>query len=322
MWVSSIEGSPTIQKGISMFRGHGVRIILLGYVCCASAALGLDYDPNDFAVEVVDYVQGSNVPSDFISGELFNDPSVALGRPTLTTTGDGWFISLDTPVPLVPTGPSFRSFEIVTVGNGGYLTLKFSHPVADDENNPYGVDFLIFGNSMQSGVAWRNGNPEDTVVGGGAHSEPGIVSVSQDGVTWYSFSDGPYADGFAPTASYRWDSVNDEWSEELDPTRPVDPEVDVDGMNMAEMIDAYEGSAGGTGFDLADVGLDWIMYVRIEDDPAGTWTSEVDAVADVSSCGDYKHPLPAGDINGDCRVDMGDLAVIAENWRKCTWDCK
>ena len=301
---------------------HGARFIFLVSACCASVAMGLDYDPNDFATEVIDYVQGADVPIDFISGELFNDPATGLGRPTLMTTGDGWYIPLDTPVPVVPTGPAFRSFEIVTVGNDGRLTLKFSHPVANDENNLYGMDFIIFGNSMQIGPAWQNGNPEDTIVGDATYAEPGIVSVSQDGINWYTFSSGPYADSFAPTAGYRWDSVNDEWADELDPTRPVDPELNVGGMSMAQMIDAYDDSAGGTGFDIADVGLDWIMYVRIEDDPASNATTEIDAVADVSSCGDYRHPFPRGDINEDCRVDFADLAVLAEHWLECTWDCQ
>lgn len=301
---------------------YGAGFIFLVSACCAPVALGLDYDPNDFATEVVDYVQGAGVGRDFISDELFNDPETALGRPTSMTTGDGWYIPVDMLVPVVPMGPAFRSFEIVTVGNGGHLTLRFSHPVANDKNNLYGMDFIIFGNSMQSGPAWRNGNPEDTVAGDVTHSEPGIVSVSQDGINWETFSSGPYADSFAPTAGYRWDSLNDEWTDELDPTRPVDPGLNVGGMSMAQMIDAYDGSAGGTAFDIAEVGLDWIIYVRIEDDPGSSATSEIDAVADVSSCGDYRHALPRGDINEDCSVDFADLAVLAEHWLECTWNCK
>lgn len=295
-----------------------------GCVLLACRAAAYEYDPNDFAVEVVEYVQGSGVPQDFISGALFNDPTAALGRPTLNTTGDGWYVPLSTQVPIVPIGPAFRSFEVVSIGRGGSLTLKFSHAVANDRHNPHGVDFIVFGNAMQaiqSGPAWRNGNPEDTVVTQATYGEPGIVSVSQDGVVWHTFSSGPYADTFAPTAGYRWDSVADAWAEELDPTRPVNPLLKVDGMNVAQMIDAYDGSAGGTGFDIGVLGLDWIQYVRIEDDPASMGTTEIDAVADVSSCGDYKHPYPPGDVNEDCRVDMADLAVLAENWLACTWRC-
>ncbi len=41
---------------------------------------------------------------------------------------------------------------------------------------------------------------------------------------------------------------------------------------------------------------------------------EVDAVSDVSGCGDYKNPFPAGDINHDCRTDWADLEILTKNW--------
>jgi hypothetical protein len=318
-----------------------------------------DYDPNDFAIEVVEYVEGDGVGSDWITKQPFNDPNAALGKPALETTGDGWFIPVTEKVPVVPLYPPFRAYELVTIGNGGHLTVKFSHPIANDENNPYGIDFIIFGDAYQiigEGQEWSNGNPEDTLVSVSVTSEPGIVAVSQDGESWYYFTSGPYADGFAPTAGRQWDDVNDLWTEELDPTRPVDPNLNVGGMSLAEMITAYDGSAGGTGFDIGELGLQWIQYIRIEDDPNSEVTTEIDAIADVSCCGDYKHPYPVGDLNKDCRVDYDDFdlmilywkteigssddpAVIADingdgivnfddwllmadNWLECTWQCE
>ncbi len=276
------------------------------------------YDPNDFAVEVVSYVEGVGVGNDWISGEPFNDPNSALGAPALETTGDGWFIPADETVPVVPVSPPFRAFELVTIGNGGQLTLKFSHPVADDDNNPYGIDFIIFGDAYQiigGGQGWTNGNPEEITVSEAFAADPGIVEVSQDGETWYSFSSGPYADSFAPTAGRQWDDVNDVWTGYLDPTRPVDPDLNVEGKNLAAMIRAYDGSAGGTGFDIAQVGLEWIQYVRILDDPDSSGTTEIDAAADVSCCGDYKHPHPVGDVTGDCRVDYDDFEMLILRWK-------
>jgi hypothetical protein len=35
-------------------------------------------------------------------------------------------------------------------------------------------------------------------------------------------------------------------------------------------------------------------------------------------CGDANHPYPSGDLNGDCRVNLADLAIIASNWMVCT----
>ena len=283
-----------------------------------------DYDPCDFAVEVVSYIEGADVRSyeDPIDWEYYNDPTAALGRPTAITTGDDYGyggIPIEEDVVVVPVYPPFRSFEIVSIGNGsGALTLKFNHRVADDENNPYGIDLIVFGNSRQSGAGWwMNGNPEGFGVFGDIYAERGIVSVSQDGQTWYTFSNGPYADDFAATAGFDWDEDDDVWGDELNPTRPIDPALtaaDYGGMTLAEMIDAYDGSAGGTGFDIAELGLDWIEYVRISDNPVGSTTSEVDAVADVSCCGDYRHRFPPGDITRDCWVDEYDLVVLLSNW--------
>jgi hypothetical protein len=258
-------------------------------------------DANDFAAEVVEYVQGEGVGTDWLSRRLFNDPNAALGRPALETTGDGWYVPVTENVPVVPVYPPFRASELVTIGQGGHLTVKFNRPVADDADNPYGIDFIVFGDTYQiigKGQGWTGGNPEEIILGGSVSAEPGLVAVSPDGRTWYRFASGPYADGFAPTAGRRWDDVNDVWAEELDPTRPVDPVLtarDMEGMTLAEMIAAYDGAAGGTGFDLQwldpkdyaalpvdpNTGSRWIQYVRIEDDPDSSLTTEIDAIADV-----------------------------------------
>lgn len=321
-------------------------LIIFITICLSFTAtcFALDYDANDFLIEVIEYVEGSGVGSDWITGQPFNDPCTALGRPTLETTGEGFDIPIGQSVPVVPVYPPFRFFEIVTIGTDGHLTLKFNHQVANDKNNLYGIDLIIFGNTLQSASTWRNGNPENHTLGGTNNADMGIVSVSQDGITWYSFTnnpafmsddanfiklipeanDGPFCDNFAPTASYNWDRVNDLWADELDPTRPIDPNLtaaDFSGNTLADMIDAYEGSAGGTGFDIGQLGLEWIMYVRIDNRPGSADKAEIDAIADVSACGDYKHPYPIGDLNGDCRVDFVDMASFTGNWLDCTWQC-
>ena len=315
-----------------------VALILLHF---ATTAAAYDYDANDFAAEVVSYIEGTGVGFDVISLEPYNQPETALGRPTLETTGD-LNIGPEISMVVVPVYPAWRSFEVVTIGIGGELILRFNHPVGNDENNLFGIDFIIFGNSrwrIEDGGSWGpESNPETVMVGGGFYTEQGVVSVSQDGNDWYEFSAGPYADDFAPTAGYKWDRVNDVWAEELDPTRPVDPNLNIDGFegnSVAEIIDAYDGSAGGTGFDIGTLGLEWIQYVRIKDDLLSPGTPEIDAIADVSCCGDYRHPYPLGDLNGDCRVnlqdfvivaadwvDILDFSVLADNWLECSWECE
>ena len=312
-----------------------IRIAFLGAGLCGTVLAGAaEYDANDFAAEVMDYVQGQGVGQDWLSRRAFNDPNSALGPPALQTSGDGWYVPAHESVPVVPVYPPFRAAELVTIGNGGQLTVRFNHPVADDENNLHGIDFIVYGDAYQiigQSAGWTGGNPEDIVLGGSVSAEPGLVAVSPDGRTWYHFSSGPYADSFAPTAGRQWDDGNDVWGEELDATRPVDPNLtapDLRGMTLAEMIRAYDGAAGGTGFDLRwldpndyaalpidpNTGSRWIQYVRIEDDPDSNVTTEIDALADVRCCGDYRHRYPVGDLNGDCRVDYEDVMLLGQYW--------
>ena len=60
----------------------------------------------------------------------------------------------------------------LSLGNfGGYIVYKYDTPIVNDPRNPYGVDFVIYGNSF----------------GNGGH-EPGYVQVSKDGETWYTLA--------------------------------------------------------------------------------------------------------------------------------------
>jgi hypothetical protein len=272
-----------------------------------AAALGYP-----FAASVVSYVSGTGVSySDWLSGDPFTDPETALGRPTVDTTGDDWYIDESEAVPVVAVYPAFRSFELTTIGKAGSLTLAFDHRVYDNPANPFGVDFIVFGNSFQvigSGEGWNNGDPRLTKNGGSAFVEKGVVSVSQDGVSWFAYPSGTNdkgADDFAPTLGRVYDTNRVEtalgdwnawWGGPTDPTVPVDPSLAPSNwvqMTVAEISERYRGSAGGTGFDIGELALGtdsvngrkWIQYVRVE--RSGSVNPEVDAVADVSPAVPY-----------------------------------
>ena len=72
-------------------------------------------------------------------------------------------------------GPSVAdNRSVVTLGDGGSITVKFNDPIWDDSRNPQGLDFIVFSNCIFSGgdpsIRWQ---------------EPAFVEVSPDGANWY-----------------------------------------------------------------------------------------------------------------------------------------
>lgn len=139
------------------------------------------------------------------------------------------------------------SLDVTSLGDGGAVVLEFEHDVIVDGPGP---DFLVFENPFQS-----SDSAPETVF-----AELGRVSVSQDGETWTSYP--CTADAYPYGACAGWHPVlaNAE-------TNPIDPPTL---------------EAGGDPFDLADVGLGWARYVRIEDRPeteGGVGTFDLDGVA-------------------------------------------
>lgn len=284
---------------------------------------------SDYAVEVVEY-SGSFGPSPY------NDPYAVLGKPaTRCLNLPGW--GADYRVKLVEPAYNIdidNNKVITTIGFGEYIVVKFDHKVVDYPHNPYGQDLIVFGNSFfGGGTASDATNMNTYFIDGGVFSEPVTVAVSQDGTTWHEFSAGPFADDYFPTQAYQWDRDNAKWTDvEMDFTKPVDPGLgfsDFSNITAADGIKLYDGSGGGTSFDLKDLsgydslavdpnsGCRWIQYVKLASNSNG----EVDAVADVAVCGDPTHPYPTGDITRDCRVDLWDLAVLAGSWLECTYKC-
>ena len=245
---------------------------------------------------------------DFTRGYDF--PEAALGRPAPQTPADHDHGLL--PVPLTPFMPAWGTGNIVSLCDyedlPGYITIEFDHPVVDDPNNPWGLDFIVFGNSFYSygGADYLTGfeNPTNAVVGDGMVAEPGIVEVSQDGTTWFTSPSRLDADALAPTLGYKLDPENANtnlfegnkwWGAKADPTYPVPPHGEgfiAQGTSLAQIATWYNGSAGGAAFDISELdlpathnGVKWFRYVRITnsnpDLGAGLSSCEIDAVADV-----------------------------------------
>jgi hypothetical protein len=251
----------------------------------ASANATYLYNPNDFAVQVVS-------STGLAANSLYSDPAAVLGRPALkfnnNTIANPQFRRVKLVEPAFNTG--LNNERLITTFNAGQaVTVKMGRKVYNDPANPYGIDLNVFGNAFfvagGGGFVSDATNLNTATVGGGIFDEPVRVSVSPDNVNWYTYVNGPTGDGLFPTNSYFWNRSTASWTDvETDPTKPVDPSItlaSLAGKTDANVLDLYKGSAGGTGFDLAESGFAWIEYVKFEG-LTGFSGGEIDAVAAVN----------------------------------------
>ena len=228
-----------------------------------------------FADSILSYNPGSGFATDFSSGRGLTNAAAALGEPSRSTPGTFGG-------PVDPFNPPYLNEQIVSVGAGGSLTVRLGAPILNLPSNRFGLDFTIFGNS---GFVITNGNfSGGGITDGslfGASSGSAIVSVSADNVTYFQLN---------PARSAPFDTLfptDGGGSFDL----PVDPTLvaaDFAGRGLAGIRELYQGSAGGTGFDLAwaqdaagqSVSLPEAQYVRIT---MLSGAAEIDGLAGVGA---------------------------------------
>jgi len=246
-----------------------------------------------FADRVVSYTPGLGVSPGYDS------PATSVGSPERMTGEVFQFVGAVTPF-----NPAFGTDEIVSIGGGGSLIVAFDEPIVDDPANPFGLDLIVFGNAgfIDSSFPLGVVSPTGSMFGVGSSPR---VSVSADGSSWFTLSGQP--DGLYPTLGYS--DLADAYSTvpgslTTDFTQPVNPALNAAGMSFAALVAAYDGSGGGTGFDLSSTGLGQISFVRFDNLADGPVTFEIDAVSDVSPI-----PAPGG-------VLMYGLCGVVLAWRR------
>mgnify|MGYP003632966033 CR=1 FL=1 len=251
-------------------------------VCAVALGSSAVVFASPFASEVVSYEAGAN------ANGSYTDANAALGEAS-RFTGLGVF-----PSGVTPFNPAFSADQLVSVGSGGSLTLRFDTAITDAASHRFGVDLIVFGNAFfvdQSFFDDDTSNdgtgilgPNPAIFGSSSVAE---VYVSADGQDWrlaattslnlfptlgYSdFTDAtPLAPGSVPT----------------DFTRAMDPALglaDLAGMDFADLVALYDGSGGGVGIDISGTGLTTARYVRI--DNTGSAAFNIDAVSVVPAPG-------------------------------------
>ena len=220
-----------------------------------------------FATGVAGYDAGS------AGGSGVNDPGTALGSPE-RFTGEGIF-----PQVVSPFNPVWRTNEIVQIGEGGFLTLQFDEPITNDDH-PFGVDFIVFGNGGFIDGDFPNGTVGDPAGTFGVNDM--LIEVSEDGTTFHSL--GAFSEGMYPAMGYVDAGPQDDTPGSIltNFQQPLDPALtlaDFAGLTYDQLVALYDGSGGGTPVDIAASGLSEVSFVRFS--VPGSGTVEIDAVSRV-----------------------------------------
>jgi hypothetical protein len=177
----------------------GLWPLVLAVLCCLARPASSRADPCADAVTSFSVGTNGGFQSDLL-------PNIVLGVP-------------------FGGGLTNGSTDVVSLGDGGSITLSFEDNVIVDRPGP---DFTVFENPF-------------LVPNVGIFIEAGIVSVSDDGVNFFTFPHNPMTfAGFA--------GVTPVFSNPDNGIDPRDPAV-----------------SGGDSFDLATVGLSQARFVRITD---------------------------------------------------------
>ena len=247
-----------------------IIIILLGLAALPGAS---ETRATQFAAEVVSYKSGVGIATDWSTGAGYTNKDAIVGPPARETPGK-WG------GPITPFSPPYLLAQILSIGEGGEVTLKFGKPIRDESINPFGLDFLVFGGA---GFTITNGD-----FGGGGITDGTLfgqddgetrVSVSADGDAWFVLDPkrAPAFDAYHPT-----DGSGDFGL----PVNPALDKGDFAAGGLAKFTELYDGSGGGTGYDLGwavdaagkPVALAQVRFVRLE---VLSGKAEIDAVSDV-----------------------------------------
>ncbi len=135
-----------------------------------------------------------------------------------------------------PCAAAFSPTELLSLGRGGSITLYFRRPIVDLP----GVDFTVFENPFYLACDTSR-----------VFAETGIVSVSKDGINFVEFAF-EVIDSLPIQSPRRYRGLAGvtPTNGAVSPLLPGSPN---------------QGRSGGDSFDLADVGLDTVYFVRITD---------------------------------------------------------
>lgn len=221
-----------------------------------------------YAEQVVSF-SGGGMPA---SGLGF--ASSALGEPSRFIADDNF------PGVVSPFNPPYKPNQIVSIGEGGQITLRLSHFAIPQASEP---EIGVFANVGFADNDFPNGLAGDPPFTFGIDSAE--VSVSEDGLAWTSLGSVTFdipTNGYTDSASPFADSPGSSLSDFQQPFTGA--LSDFAGRTYAggggDMLDLLAGSGGGTWLDISSTGLAKVGYVQFAlADNNGSMNFELDAVS-------------------------------------------
>jgi hypothetical protein len=167
-----------------------------------------------------------------------------LGEPE-RFTGEGLF-----PAAVTPFNPPWLTSEVVSIGEGGHLTLRLSNFVQTQTAGPH---LGVFTNLGLWDIDYPNGQA-DNPVGTLSDIDTAFVEVSKNGSVWHSLGSHSFD---IPTNGYAAPNVPSDFLQPFTGSL-----TDFNGLQYANMLTLLNGSGGGKWLDLSSSGLDQVGYVR------------------------------------------------------------
>ncbi len=241
------------------------------------------------------YVDSYNAGSTPTPGGYTN-PATAIGSPE-RFTGEGTWDGV-----VSPFNAPWLTTELVSIGEGGQLTLRLSNFVTPDATGP---ELGIFTNATIADVDGDFANPAATASAAPVSAfgvDSALVEVSEDGLAWTSLGvqlfDIPtsgYTDLTNPFSAVAG-AVNSNFDQPFLGVLDDFAGLDYYNSGATDVLDVLAGSGGGTWLDISGTGLSQISWIRFsvaDDNDAGTSLNfELDAVTIAASALGGQIPEP------------------------------
>ena len=216
-----------------------------------------------FAASVVTYVPGT-IRSDY------QNSASALGAPSPFTASSAF----SNAYVVTPFNAPYASSELTGIGPGGRLVLELGQTAETGHGFTLGVHAGVnLGNV--GGASGQASNPAATF-----NDRQADVRVSYDGVDWVTLANdvvfdlpsNAFSAGVtAPSNQTTAGTVAADYTRPFTVTQNGQTRAarlsDFDGLTYAQMLPLFDGSAGGTWFDLTNVPLPGVRFVEFSVDP-------------------------------------------------------